>query len=175
MKRRYLLEAGTASLGAIWLTPYFSATDTTKSTKPNETLMTSTKGTFEITKTEEEWRKLLTPEQFNVLRKHGTERAGTSPLDKQYGKGTYNCSGCNLPLFSSDTKFNSGTGWPSFYASLDNAIGITVDRSFFMTRTEVHCRRCGGHLGHVFNDGPAPTGKRYCMNGVSLKFVPQPA
>jgi peptide-methionine (R)-S-oxide reductase len=129
--------------------------------------------TFEITKPDEEWKKLLTPEQYYVLRKHGTERAFTSPLDKQYGAGIYSCAGCDLPLFASTTKFNSGTGWPSFYAPLDNAIGTTVDRSFMMTRTEVHCRRCGGHLGHVFDDGPKPTGLRYCMNGVALKFVPE--
>jgi peptide-methionine (R)-S-oxide reductase len=129
--------------------------------------------TFEITKSDEEWKKLLTPEQYQVLRKHGTERAFTSPLDKEYGAGQYNCAGCDLALFSSTTKYNSGTGWPSFYAPLDNAIGTTVDKSFFMTRTEVHCRRCGGHLGHVFDDGPKPTGLRYCMNGVALKFVPE--
>lgn len=134
--------------------------------------MASPKGTFEITKTEEEWRKILTPEQFNVLRKHGTERAYTSPLDKEYGEGTYACAGCDLPLFSSETKFNSGTGWPSFYAPLEGAIETSLDRSLFMTRIEVHCRRCGGHLGHVFDDGPPPTGKRYCMNGVALKFIP---
>jgi peptide-methionine (R)-S-oxide reductase len=135
--------------------------------------MTSSKSSFEITKTEQEWRETLTPEQFQVLRKHGTERAGTSPLDKVYDKGVYECAGCGLPLFSSDTKFNSGTGWPSFYAPLTDAIETSVDRALFMTRTEVHCRRCGGHLGHVFNDGPAPTGQRYCMNGVSLQFVPE--
>jgi peptide-methionine (R)-S-oxide reductase len=134
---------------------------------------TSASKTFEVTKTEEEWKKLLTPEQFHVLRKHGTERAFTSPLDKQYGLGMYNCAGCDLALFSSTTKFDSGTGWPSFYKPLDNAIGTTVDKSFFMTRTEVHCRRCGGHLGHVFDDGPKPTGLRYCMNGVALKFIPE--
>lgn len=127
---------------------------------------------FEVTKTEEEWRKILTPEQFQVLRNHGTERAGTSPLDKQYGKGTYLCAACDLPLFTSTTKFDSGTGWPSFYAPIEGAIETTTDRSFFMTRTEVHCRRCGGHLGHVFEDGPKPTGNRYCMNGVALKFIP---
>jgi peptide-methionine (R)-S-oxide reductase len=135
--------------------------------------MAATNEKFEITKAEAEWRKILTPEQFRVLRQHGTERAGTSALDKQYGKGTYVCAGCSLPLFTSETKFNSGTGWPSFYAPIANAVGTTVDRSLFMTRTEVHCRRCGGHLGHVFNDGPKPTGQRYCMNGVALKFTPQ--
>ena len=132
----------------------------------------STPGNFEVTKTEEEWKKLLTPEQFYVLRKHGTERAFTSPLDKEYGAGTYACAGCDLPLFSSQTKFNSGTGWPSFYAPLDSAVGTTTDRNWGMLRTEVHCRRCGGHLGHVFDDGPKPTGLRYCMNGVALKFMP---
>ena len=130
-------------------------------------------GTFEITKPDEEWRKLLTPAQYNVLRQHGTERAGTSPLDKEYGRGVYSCAGCDLPLFAASTKFNSGTGWPSFYAPLENAVATTTDRSFFMARTEVHCRRCGGHLGHVFDDGPKPTGLRYCMNGVALKFNPE--
>jgi peptide-methionine (R)-S-oxide reductase len=127
---------------------------------------------FEVTKTEAEWQETLTPEQFRVLRKHGTERAGTSPLDKNYTEGTYACAGCGLPLFTAETKFDSGTGWPSFYAPLEGATEVSVDRALFMTRTEVHCHRCGGHLGHVFNDGPRPTGKRYCMNGVSLKFVP---
>jgi peptide-methionine (R)-S-oxide reductase len=127
--------------------------------------------TYEITKSDAEWRKALTPEQYRVLREHGTERAGTSPLDKEHGKGTFLCAGCELALFSSDTKFDSRTGWPSFYSPLDNAVGTTSDRSFFMTRTEVHCRRCGGHLGHVFDDGPQPTGLRYCMNGAALKFA----
>ena len=135
--------------------------------------MTTSSNEFEIQKTEQEWQKILTPEQYRVLRKHGTERAGTSPLDKVYDEGTYICAGCEQPLFSSETKFNSGTGWPSFYAPLENAIDTTIDRSLFMTRTEVHCSRCGGHLGHVFNDGPKPTGQRYCMNGVSLKFIPK--
>ena len=127
--------------------------------------------TYEVTKSDAEWRAALTPEQYRVLREHGTERAGTSPLDKEHGKGTFLCAGCELALFSSDTKFDSRTGWPSFYSPLDNAVGTTSDRSFFMTRTEVHCRRCGGHLGHVFDDGPQPTGLRYCMNGAALKFV----
>jgi peptide-methionine (R)-S-oxide reductase len=132
----------------------------------------ATTETFEITKTDAEWRSMLTPEQFRVLRKHGTERAGTSPLDKQYARGTYACAGCDLALFKSDTKFDSGTGWPSFWAPIDGAIRTTSDRSLFMTRTETHCRRCGGHLGHVFDDGPKPTGLRYCMNGAALKFLP---
>ena len=114
----------------------------------------------------------LTPEQYYVLRAHGTERAGTSPLDGEKRAGAYHCAGCDLPLFSSETKYESGTGWPSFFAPLENAIGTSEDRSLFMTRTEVHCRRCGGHLGHVFEDGPPPTGLRYCMNGVALTFVP---
>lgn len=128
--------------------------------------------TFAFVRTEDEWRDLLTPAQYRVLREHGTERAGSSPLDKVYDPGTYHCAGCDQPLFSSDTKFDSRTGWPSFYAPLEGAIGTSVDKSFFMTRTEVHCANCGGHLGHVFEDGPPPTGLRYCMNGVALKFVP---
>ncbi|GAA6614460.1 peptide-methionine (R)-S-oxide reductase MsrB [Scytonema sp. NUACC26] len=134
--------------------------------------MVSSKKEFEITKTEEEWRKILTPEQYRVMREHGTERACTSPLDKQYTEGTYVCAACGQPLFTSKTKFNSATGWPSFFQPIEGAIGTNIDKSFSMTRTEVHCSRCGGHLGHVFDDGPAPTGKRYCMNGVSLNFIP---
>ena len=126
---------------------------------------------FEFVRTEDEWRRLLTPEQFHVLRQHGTERAGSSPLDKEYGAGTYHCAGCDLPLFSSETKYDSRTGWPSFWKPLEGAIGTTEDNAFFMERTEVHCSRCGGHLGHVFEDGPPPTGLRYCMNGLALKFV----
>ena len=134
--------------------------------------MTTTNDKFEINKSEDEWRQTLTPEQFQVLRKHGTERAGTSPLDKNYEKGTYTCAGCGQTLFASDTKYNSGTGWPSFYAPVEGAVETSVDRTLFMTRVEVHCSRCGGHLGHVFEDGPKPTGKRYCMNGVALDFTP---
>jgi len=106
-----------------------------------------------------------------VLRQHGTERSHSSPLDQQHEHGSYHCAGCDLPLFSSETKFDSGTGWPSFYAPIEGAIATTTDTSLFMTRVEVHCRRCGGHLGHVFDDGPAPTGQRYCMNGAALNFV----
>ena len=131
--------------------------------------------TFEVTKTEDQWRALLTPEQYRVLREHGTERAGTSPLDREKRAGVFHCAGCDLPLFASQGKFDSGTGWPSFFQPLPNAVATTTDRSFFMTRTEVHCRRCGGHLGHVFDDGPRPTGLRYCMNGVAMKFVPAAA
>jgi peptide-methionine (R)-S-oxide reductase len=130
---------------------------------------------FEIEKGDDEWRRTLSPAQYNVLRQHGTERAGTSPLNREKRKGTFACTGCDLPLFSSDTKFESGTGWPSFYRPLADAVGTTGDRSYLMSRTEVHCARCGGHLGHVFEDGPPPTGLRYCMNGVALKFNPDAA
>lgn len=129
---------------------------------------------FPVEKTEAEWKQLLSPEAFHVLRKHGTERAGTSPLDHEKRQGIFACAGCGAPLFASEAKFNSGTGWPSFFKPIEEkAVGTTTDRSFFMTRTEVHCARCGGHLGHVFPDGPAPTGLRYCMNGVSMKFEPK--
>jgi peptide-methionine (R)-S-oxide reductase len=116
---------------------------------------------------------LLTPEQFHVLREHGTERAGTSPLNREKREGTFVCGACAQPLFTSDTKFESGTGWPSFYRPIDGAIATTTDRSYGMTRVEVNCSECGGHLGHVFPDGPKPTGERYCMNGVALRFEPK--
>jgi len=127
---------------------------------------------FAMSRGEEEWRRALSPAQYRVLREHGTERAGSSPLDKEYGDGVYRCAGCGQPLFAADAKFNSGTGWPSFSAALAGAVETETDRSFLMTRTEAHCSRCGGHLGHVFDDGPQPTGQRYCMNGVSLDFRP---
>jgi len=125
---------------------------------------------FEVVHTDAEWRALLTPDQYYVLRQEGTERAFTSPLDHEKRSGTFSCAGCANPLFSSKTKFDSGTGWPSFYQPLANAIGQSSDNTFGMERTEVHCRRCGGHLGHVFDDGPPPTGLRYCMNGVAMTF-----
>ncbi len=128
---------------------------------------------FPVTKTDEEWQKILTKDQYYVLRRHGTERAGTSPLDKTYAPGTYHCAGCDQAVFTSEAKFDSGTGWPSFFQPIDKATGSSTDWKMIYPRTEVHCSNCGGHLGHVFEDGPAPTGKRYCMNGVAMKFVPK--
>ncbi|HZE92672.1 MAG TPA: peptide-methionine (R)-S-oxide reductase MsrB [Rhizobacter sp.] len=131
--------------------------------------------TFEVSYSDEEWRKRLNPKQYTVLRHEGTERPFTSPLNDEHRAGIFACAGCSLDLFSSKTKFDSGTGWPSFFRPLDNAVRERRDGALGMLRTEVHCRRCGGHLGHVFDDGPKPTGLRYCMNGVSLAFRPQAA
>ena len=130
------------------------------------------KARFAVDKPDAEWRAELTPEQHRVLREHGTERAGTSPLNDEHRAGRFRCAGCGQELFDASTKFDSGSGWPSFFKPLEGSVGTSEDRSLFMRRTEVHCSRCGGHLGHVFPDGPAPTGLRYCMNGVSLKFEP---
>jgi peptide-methionine (R)-S-oxide reductase len=129
-------------------------------------------GAFEIQKSDSEWRAILSKPQYDVLRRHRTEPAGSSPLNNEKRKGTFACAGCDLPLFSSATKYDSKTGWPSFYQPLPNAIGTAKDYLLLLPRTEVHCRRCGGHLGHLFEDGPPPTGLRYCMNGLALKFVP---
>jgi peptide-methionine (R)-S-oxide reductase len=155
--RRALL--GTAALGGIaWLVFRPS---------PGETAVR-----FEVTHSPAEWKQLLGPERYHVLREAGTERPFTSPLNEEHRRGTFSCAGCALPLFSSTTKFESGTGWPSFYRPLPNAVSERSDHSLLMNRTEVLCRRCGGHLGHVFPDGPKPTGLRYCMNGLALRFRP---
>jgi peptide-methionine (R)-S-oxide reductase len=162
MKKRYFLQIGAATIGAIALSRWTSA---------RTSIHVQQKGRFEITKTDAEWREILTPQQFSVLRREGTEPRFSSPLDKQFAPGIYPCAGCDLPLFSSETKYDSGTGWPSFYAPLTNAIRLSDDHAPLLIRNEVHCRRCGGHLGHVFGDGPAPTGKRYCINGLALTFI----
>lgn len=128
--------------------------------------------TFEVRRSPAEWKSMLGPERYHILREAGTERPFTSPLLKEKRKGIFACAGCGLPLFSSAAKYDSRTGWPSFWKALPNAVGYRRDLSLGMVRTEEHCRRCGGHLGHVFDDGPPPTGKRHCINGLSLKFVP---
>jgi len=155
LNRRMLL--GTAVLGAAgWL-----------ATRPSGA---RAKQSFAVVHTETEWRKMLPPDAYEVLRRQGTEPAGSSKLDHEFSAGRYDCAGCALPLFASATKFDSGTGWPSFYQPLAKAVSTESDSSLLMERTEVHCTRCGGHLGHVFDDGPKPTGLRYCMNGVALTF-----
>ena len=132
----------------------------------------SSKGDFEFSLTEAEWRERLTPEQFAVLRDHGTERAFTSPLNDEERVGLYHCAGCDLAIYDFATKFDSGTGWPSFWAAIDGTVGTSRDFKLFIPRTEVHCARCGGHQGHIFSDGPAPTGERHCINGIAMTFLP---
>jgi peptide-methionine (R)-S-oxide reductase len=163
MTRRQLLTTALAGLG-MTAVARFTLGDGEVESQPTFT--------FEVTKTDAEWKRILTRDQYLVLRKHGTEPAFSSPLNKEHRKGTFYCAGCDLPIFSSSTKFDSGTGWPSFWAPLDKAVGTSIDRSLGEARTEVHCRRCGGHIGHVFEDGPPPTGLRYCMNGVAMVFKP---
>jgi peptide-methionine (R)-S-oxide reductase len=164
MKRRGFISAALAAVGAAASACSGAVADSLSERAHGQDR------TFEITKTDDEWRRVLSRDRYRVLRKHATEPAGSSPLDNEHRRGIFHCAGCDLPLFSSDAKFDSGTGWPSFTAPLANAVGTSIDRSYFGVRTEVHCRRCGGHLGHVFDDGPRPTGKRYCMNGLALVF-----
>lgn len=162
--RRNLLLTGAAAIGATGTAAWLVAS-------LNEPVSASSEARFELTRTDAEWRARLTPAQYSVLRREGTERAFSSPLDREKRAGLFHCAGCDLPVYSSETKYDSRTGWPSFWASLDGAVGTKTDRKLLLARTEVHCRRCGGHLGHVFDDGPPPTGKRHCLNGVALKFV----
>ena len=148
----------------------FSLAALTAAIVPAASRTAAAEGPFEVTRTEAEWRAMLTPAQYRVMREEGTERAFSSPLDKFYEPGIYHCRGCDQALYSSEHKYDSGTGWPSFYDVLPNAIGTKEDNRLFATRTECHCDRCGSHLGHIFGDGPAPTGERHCLNGVSLVF-----
>ena len=164
-RRQFLYVAG-ATLGLAPLVAWLGSPSMANTTSSER---------FPVSKTDEEWRQALTGEQYYILRTHGTERPFTSPLNAEKRRGLFACAGCGQPLFSSDTKYESGTGWPSFYKPLDSAVATTVDSSYFMVRTEVHCARCGGHLGHVFPDGPKPTGERFCMNGVALTFKPEKA
>lgn len=161
----------TVLFGGVAVAAMFAGGFLSRAGKPGEARAES----FEIKKSDDEWRKLLSPEQFNILRREGTERAGSSPLDHEKRKGIYHCAGCDLAAYSSDAKYDSGTGWPSFWESLPGTVGTRRDTSLFMLRTEVHCRRCGGHFGHIFDDGPPPTGKRHCLNGLALSFKPATA
>lgn len=169
-RRQFLLTTGGLGAAAlvIGVLPKFAATSALVSEA-------SAAEAFEVTHTDSEWHTLLSAEQYDILREEGTERAYTSPLNDEHRAGIFACAGCDLPAFSSETKFDSHTGWPSFWKPLDKAVATRQDRSFGVLREEVHCRRCGGHLGHVFDDGPKPTGLRYCMNGLAMTFKPQTA
>jgi peptide-methionine (R)-S-oxide reductase len=168
MRRREFLLGGVGVLALAGGSAAFGLTRSTRSARAAE-------GTFEITKTDAEWKAQLPPERYAVLREEDTERAFSSPLNEEHRAGTFSCAGCALPVYSSAAKFDSGTGWPSFWEALPAAVGTRTDNSFFMTRIECHCSRCGGHLGHVFDDGPPPTGKRHCINGLALNFAPAQA
>ena len=163
-RRQFLTIAGVA----VALAPVIAWLDSSDIVQPDAPANPH----FPVEKTDDQWRAALKPEEYRVLRGHATERAFTSPLNDEKRTGTFVCAGCGAPLFSSAAKYDSGTGWPSFWQPLPDAVGTSIDRSLFMVRTEVHCARCGGHLGHVFPDGPRPTGQRYCMNGVALRFQP---
>jgi peptide-methionine (R)-S-oxide reductase len=165
-RRQFLSHALLGLTGATLLRPTMAAT------APAPAANAAPAKIDKVVKTEDEWRKILTPAQFNVLRKEGTEPPFTSPLNSEKRKGTFVCVGCDLPLFESRTKYDSGTGWPSFYQSIEGRLETSVDHKLILPRTEYHCARCGGHHGHVFDDGPKPTGLRYCNNGVALKFIP---
>jgi peptide-methionine (R)-S-oxide reductase len=160
--RRFLVTGGALGLIAAVIPPWWAG-------------VSNATETFAVTHSDAEWRKLLAPDQYAVLRQNATERPFTSPLLHESRHGVFACAGCDLGLFSSDTKFDSGTGWPSFWAPLEKALGTTEDTTLGVVRTAVHCSRCGGHLGHVFDDGPKPTGLRYCMNGLALSFKPEAA
>jgi peptide-methionine (R)-S-oxide reductase len=162
MTKRTFVGAAAAALGGLFVSG--CSRGEKEGAEPAET--------FEVTKSDEEWRRTLSPEQYRVLRTAGTERSGSSPLDREKRTGIFACAGCDLPVYRSEDKFDSGTGWPSFTAPIADAVREKPDNTLFATRTEVHCRRCGGHLGHVFDDGPPPTYKRYCMNGVAMNFIP---
>ena len=164
MKRREFLLGGTGALALAGTASLWTMRVSTPAS--------ATEDMFEVARSDEEWRALLSPAQYSVLREEGTERAFTSPLNEEKRAGMFHCAGCDLPAYSSEAKYDSGTGWPSFREALPDAVGTHEDNSFFMTRIECHCRRCGGHFGHIFDDGPQPTGKRHCLNGLALAFKP---